>query len=195
MKLANFFLYCLGVLMCHSEASCQTPKHTQTLNSKTLSGYFIVLREQIIIKDSDNTYPKDFVTVYFEKSLNDTILNTFKNFKTEVNDKIVCVTEPYGNTPLYSSEDSKKVYEFLTKHYTLKDLHEYNPFNLSNIPSFIIDGDHQFIAIFFGKLSVIGPYESQNIINRNLFCDTYIILKDNSNNLTYKYSIVMTPDK
>jgi len=184
------FLQLLASFLIYSNLFGQTTEWNK-LDEKIIEGYFVLLRDSIWDPSSDAVPPRMSFKIFYLKTLNENVVSCLQKLNRPSSDSLVFLSKENNAVFKYDSEQ-KQYDKYISDSAYLKKIENKFPFQLNYIPDSLINGDSRFVAIFNGKLTVVGPFKAWVYPYHRLNLPSqlvYMYLPLKSDKLKYLYSI------
>jgi len=147
---------------------------------KTMQGYFVCVRDSILKTDPDHISSHYDFTIFFFPSLTDSLIQIIPSIKLSTPGYTLVsggITSAIADGKLY-----RQYMNFLINNNLFSKAHNYKVFDFEKIDSKLVNSNRPFVAVFKGKLKVVGPFlpyfELFDVAAQDLFM--YLPNKDNS---------------
>lgn len=155
-----------------------------------IDGYFLIYRKAMTTIDEDHLPSRLSHVMFFVKKLDDHIFNDFRNLDSlsaGIYDLYRNAVEPYW---VVDRQKDSLQRVFSQADYYDRDVQS-GLFRWDSIvPNNVINGNDRFLAVYKGRLNVIGPFPViSNVIRRN--GNGFIYLKNTFNSVEYLYTVVL----
>jgi hypothetical protein len=179
------FIFCTSTVVSNSQIKDSAFK----FQTKTIDGYFILVRDSIQKVDRDVTPNLMNFTTYFLTDINSENFECLKSFNQPSTDSLVFVSGGISYDIKNSSEHKAYINWLIEKKYFEKAAKGIVLYDGSRIPKYLINSKSRFVSVYQGCFKVIGPFFPFNKVllhNQKL----YMALPIESNQSKYLYSIV-----
>jgi len=172
-----------------------------TIESRSISGYFLFYRKRPEDTDKDVTIPKEIYDVFYIKN-NSIVIDDFSNFTDTLlldTANYISISSVFGGVWSPLENEKSLVLNYLEKKYAFSFFDQYNFFNLihDEIPHELIESNKSFISIFRGNIHITkDSFSAEHLftnMNESNFgtSKTYLLFPSDNNILNYQFSIFL----
>ena len=136
----------------------QIKDSTNKYEPKILEGYFILLRDSIPTTPTDLTLPNLNFDIFYVNTIDDILLQHLRQLNRPKYDSIIFVSS-CGSSDISGAQEYKDYINWLIQNkYFEKADKGFSIFDISRMPTFLVNSKRRFASVYEGKCIVVGPF-------------------------------------